>query len=165
MKIVAILILYATVLFIAWWHKRKLDTAERKTFIVIYLMYAISIFFINYLGYVIGVFSYLPWFPNNFLHTFVWIGIVLTYLFMAIRKEHMVVQFMAFAAFSLVIRYAEYKIFGVWDGQGTLYESYGTDAYIALWSYVDGFYSIATFLLLRILKKWIPGLIDIPPGN
>ena len=165
MKIVAILILYASVLLVAWWHKRKLDAAERKTFVVIYLVWAISIFFINYLGYVIGVFSYLPWFPNNFLHTFVWIGISLSYLFMAIRKEHIVVQFMAFALFSLVIRYAEYKIFGVWNGDHFLFVVEGVDAYIIGWSYVDGFYSPATFILLRILKKWIPGLIDIPPGN
>ena len=165
MDIVAILLLYASVLFVAWWHKRKLDAAERKTFLVIYLVWAISIFFINYLGYLVGIFSFLPWFPNNFLHTFVWIGISLTYLFLAIREENIVVQFMAFAVFSLVIRYAEYRIFGVWDGDHFLFAVDGTDAYIIGWSFVDGFYPMATFLLLRLLKKWINGLIDIPPGN
>ena len=157
-KILVVLVVYALVFLVAWYNKKKLDAAEKKTFWVLYFLWSITIFIVNYLGYLIGIFSFLPW-VNNFLHTFVWIGITLSYLFLAVRHEHIVVQFMAFAAFSLVVRVAEYNLFGVWDLDHFLFAFRGTDAYIVGWSAVDGFYPIATFLVLRLFSKWISGLI------
>ncbi len=161
MNILTILLLYALIFLVAWYDKRTLDAAEKKTFWVLFPFWAVTIFVANYLGYLLGILAFLPWFPNNFLHTFAWIGIVLTYLFLAVRNQHLVVQFMAFAAFSLVVRYAEYKLFGVWDLDHFLFVFPGTDAFIIGWSFVDGVYPIVTFLVLRLFAKVIPGLISV----
>lgn len=160
-KILVVLVLYAFIFLVVWYDKKKLDAAEKKTFWVFYFFWSITIFIANYLGYLIGVFSFLPWFPNNFLHTFAWIGIVLTWMFLALRHHHVVVQFMAFAGFSLVVRVSEYNLFGVWDLDHFLFVFQGTDAYIIGWSVVDGLYPIAAFLVLHVFRKFISGLI--PP--
>ena len=159
MKVLIILFLYIFVFIVAWYDKRKLDASERKTFWLLYFFWSPVIFIANYVGYLLGLFSFLPWWPNNFLHTFVWIGVCLTYLFLSLYKEHMVVQFMAFSLFSLVVRYAEFKIFGVWELDHFLHVFKGNDAYIIGWSFIDGLYSIVTFLVLKILSKWVKGLI------
>jgi len=157
-RLLAILLVYAAIFLVAWYDKKKLDTAERRTFWFLYLFYAVTIFIVNYLGYLVGIFSFLPWL-NSFLHTFVWIGIVLSYLFVAIYKEPIAVQFLAFAFLSLAVRYSEYKLFGVWNHDHFLYLFRGTDAYILGWSFVDGFYSVATFPLLKLVSRKIPGLV------
>ena len=154
-----LLILYGLIFLAAWYDKRKLDATERKTFWVFYFFWSITVFIINYLGSLIGVFSFLPWL-NNFLHTFVWIGVVLTWMFLAIRHLHFAVQFMAFALFSLVVRYSEYKLFGVWDHDHFLFAFRGTDAYILGWSFIDGFYPVGAFILLALLRKRVPGLVS-----
>lgn len=158
MNVVAILVLYALIFLAAWYDKRTLNPAERKTFWVFYFFWSITVFIINYLGYLIGVFSFLPWL-NNFLHTFVWIGITLTWLFLALREKHFIVQFMAFSSLSLVVRYSEYKIFGVWELDHFLFTVQGTDAYIIGWSFIDGFYPLGAFLVLRLFSKRIDGLV------
>ena len=158
-NVLALLVLYGLIFLIAWYDKKKLDATEKKTFWLFYFFWSITIFIANYVGYLTGIFSFLPWL-NNFLHTFLWIGVVLTYLFLAVRNEHIAVQFMAFALFSLVVRYSEYKLFGVWDHDHFLYTFRGIDAYILGWSFVDGFYPIAAFLVLSLFSKKIDGLIE-----
>lgn len=161
-KILATLVLYGLVWLIAWYDKPRLNAAERKTFWLFYFFWSTTIFIVNYLGYLIGIFSFLPWWPNNFLHTFVWIGVSLTWLFLALRESHIVVQFMAFALLSLAIRYAEYNLFGVWDLDNFLRLFKGTNAYIVGWSFVDGFYPVAAFLLLKLCSRWMSGLVGLP---
>src|SRR5712691_971940 len=151
-RLLAILLLYAAIFLVAWYDKRKLDDAERRTFRLLWLFWSVTIFFANYIGYLVGIFSFLPWL-NNFLHTFVWIGIVLSYLFVSIYKESVVFQFLAFAFLSLAVRYSEYKLFDVWNHDHFLFLFRGNDAYILGWSFVDGFYSIATFLLLKLFSR------------
>lgn len=163
-RIIALLLLYGLIFLVAWYDRRTLDAAEKKTFRVFWLFWSVTIFVVNYLGYLIGVFSFLPWL-NNFLHTFVWIGVVLTYLFLAVRREHIVVQFLAFAGFSLAVRYAEHKLFDVWNHDHFLYLFRGTEAYILGWSFIDGFYPIAAFLVLRLLAKGVSGLVVPGPAT
>ena len=160
-NIFAILLLYGLVYFVVW-HGRtnKLDQAERKTYGILAAFWGITIFFVNYLGYLIGILGFLPWWPNNVLHAFIWVGLCLPYMFLAIRQEHPVVQFMAYGSFSLVIRYAEYNLFGVWDFDHLLFLFPGTDAYIVGWSFFDGGFGIATTFLLRLFRPHIHGLID-----
>ncbi len=164
MNILTVLVLYLIVFVVVWYDKRKLDASERKTFLVLYFFWSILIFIANYVGYLLGILSFLPWWPNNFLHTFVWIGVCLTYLFLALRQQHQVVQFMAFASFSLVVRYAEFKIFGVWEMDHFLHVIRGNDAYIIGWSFIDGFFGVVTMLVLKLFSKWIDGLVVVS-GN
>ena len=158
MKYLVILVLYFLVFIVAWFDKRKLDGSERKTFLMLFLVWSVTIFIANYLGYKMGILSFMPW-VNNFLHAFVWIGVCLSYMFLALRKQHIITQFMAYASFSLVIRYTEYKIFGVWEHDNCLNAVQGTDAYIIGWSFIDGGYGIVTILLLKLLSKKIRGLV------
>ncbi|MGH8621423.1 MAG: hypothetical protein ACRET3_04720, partial [Burkholderiales bacterium] len=150
------------IFLVAWYHKRKPDPVEKKTFWVLWAFWAPTIFVMNFIGYKLGILSFLPWL-NNFLHTFLWIGITLSWLFIAVYREHMVLQFLAFALFSLVVRYAEYNLYGIWELDHFLKVFPGTHAYIVGWSFVDGFYSIVTFLVLRLLSKKVAGLI-VEPG-
>jgi hypothetical protein len=159
-KIFAILMLYGLVFFVVWHARPALDRAERKTYWILAAFWGITIFFVNYLGYLMGILGFLPWWPNNALHAFVWVGLCLPYMFLAIRKEHPVIQFMAYSGFSLVIRYAEYNLFGVWDFGHLLYLFPGTDAYIIGWSFFDGGFGIATTFLLRRFGPHIGGFID-----
>ena len=59
--------------------------------------------------------SFLPW-VTNFLHTFVWIGICLTIVYIGVREvAPMWAQFLVYFAFSLVVKYAEQALFGTWE--------------------------------------------------
>jgi hypothetical protein len=81
-------------------------------------------------------------------------------MFIAIRHQHPVLQFMAYGGFSLIIRYAEYNLFGVWDFAHLLFLFPGTHAYIVGWSFFDGGFGIATGFLLRWFGPHINGVID-----
>ena len=91
------------------------EPRERRTFAAIALVWGPSVFVANWLLYQAGAMSFLPW-VNNFLHTFVWIGFCLTWLYLGVReRESLFVQCVIFATFSLVVKYAEQKLFGTWD--------------------------------------------------
>jgi len=162
-KIGILLAFYFLLFMVIRLNKRKVEPGERKTFLVLYLLWSTSMFIANYVGYLLGIMSYLPWWPNNFLHTFVWIGICLTFLYLAIRHQPMHMQVIAFVVFSLIVKYAEQKIFGVWEMEHFLYIFKGNDAYIIGWSLVDGLYPPLSFLILKLLSKRLKGLEVVAP--
>ncbi|MFQ5675768.1 MAG: hypothetical protein ACE5G1_07730 [bacterium] len=157
----AVVVFYAALFVIIRIHKKKIERVETKTFFMIAFMWAVSTFVANYLLFLIGLMSFLPWI-NNFLHTFVWIGVCLTFLYLGIREdESMPVQIVAFATFSLIVKYAENLLFGTWDHGHFFYVFKGKTAYILGWSLADGLYPVLTLYGLRILRKFIPGLIAL----
>jgi hypothetical protein len=88
-------------------NKKHLTGNEKDTFLFIGLTWAIAVFLGNYAFYRIGLMSFLPWL-NNFMHTFLWIGLCLSYLYLSIRdQEPMLLQCLQFSTFSLVVKYAE----------------------------------------------------------
>lgn len=162
-KVAVLLMLYASVFGVAWYDKRTLDAEERKTFWVLWGIWSVAVLLINYLGALLGVITFIPWL-NNVLHAFVWVGVVLTYLFLAVRHLPIAVQFMAFAFFSLVVRLGEFALFGVWDHPHFLWAFRGTEASLLGWSFVDGFIPLIDLALLAVLRKKVPGLIRGPGG-
>ncbi|HET7051249.1 MAG TPA: hypothetical protein VFI54_23485 [Solirubrobacteraceae bacterium] len=159
-RVLAVLAFYGAIFLVAYGYRRSIEPVERKTFVAIGLVWAVSVFIANYLLYLVGAMSYLPW-VTNFLHTFVWIGFVLTWLYFGVReKENLAVQCVLFTFFSLVVKYWEQQVFGTWGHDG-FFGIDGNTAYILGWSIADGTYPVLTLLVLRLAAKRIPGLVAI----
>jgi hypothetical protein len=120
----------------------------------------VSVFIANYLLYRAGVMSFLPW-VNNFMHTFIWIGLCLTFLYLGVREtESLWAQCVVFATFSLIVKYAEQRLFGTWDMHHFFFHSlHGNGAYVMGWSLADGTYPILTLIGLRLVARRVPGLV------
>ena len=159
-RVLAVLALYAAIYVVIRTIARGgIPKAERKTAWVIGLSWAVSVFIANFLLYRAGVMSFLPW-PNNFLHTFVWIGFCLTPLYLGVREETpMASQFVIFATFSLVVKYAEQMLFGTWDLDHFFHIFRGNASYVLGWSIADGLYPPLTLFGLRLVGKFVPGLV------
>lgn len=159
LRIAGILLFYSALFVIIHMYRGRIDRSETKTFLAIGGAWAVSVFLGNYLLYRAGLMSFLPW-TNNFLHTFIWIGFCLTWLYLAVREDHaLLVQCIAFATFSLVVKYAEQMAFGTWDHSHFFHVFRGNFAYVLGWSLADGLYPPLTLVGLRILGRWVPGLI------
>jgi hypothetical protein len=71
----------------------------------------------------------------------------------------MLTQFTLFATFSLIVKYAERLLFGTWDQPSFLGIIPGNTAYILGWSLADGLYPPLTKYGLRLLARFVPGLV------
>jgi hypothetical protein len=159
LRIAGVLLFYSALFVIIHMYRDRIDRSETKTFLVIGGAWAVVVFLGNYLLYRAGLMSFLPW-TNNFLHTFIWIGFCLTWLYLGVREGHaLLVQCIAFATFSLVVKYAEQMAFGTWDYGHFFHVFRGNFAYVLGWSLADGLYPPLTLVGLRILGRWVPGLI------
>jgi ABC-type transport system involved in cytochrome c biogenesis permease subunit len=159
--VLPLILFYMALFIVIRTHKPWVERRERRTFLVIGGTWAVTVFIANYLLYRAGLMSYLPWL-NNFLHTFAWIGVCLTFLYLGLRESQpMIVQFIAFATFSLIVKYAEHLLLGTWEHDHFFHAFRGNTAYILGWSLADGLYPPLTLYGLRILAKRIPGLIAL----
>lgn len=158
LRVLAVLGVYAVLLLVIWRIRPRVDPVEWRTAVWIGAVWAISVFIANYLLYRAGAMSYLPW-VNNFLHTFIWIGICLTVLYLGVRETTPLwAQFLMFFGFSLVVKYAEQLLFGTWD-HGNFFGIAGNFAYVLGWSLADGTYPVLTRFVLRRAARGIPGLV------
>ena len=158
-RVLGLVALYAGLFLIIRLVKPSIEPGERKTFFTIGGIWAVAVFIANYLLYRAGMMSFLPWL-NNFMHTFLWIGICLSLLYLGVREDQpMAVQFVVFATFSLVVKYAEQLLFGTWELDHFFHVLRGNFAYVLGWSLADGLYPPLTFYGLRLLGRLIPGLI------
>lgn len=158
-RVLALLALYGGLFVIIRVVKPAIAPAERKTFYVIGGTWAVAVFGANYLLYRAGLMSFLPWL-DNFLHTFVWIGVCLSLLYLGVREDQaMPVQCIVFATFSLIVKYAEQLLFGTWEFDHFFHVLHGNVAYVVGWSLADGLYPVLTFYGLRLLGRWVAGLI------
>jgi hypothetical protein len=159
LRVVGALLFYTGIFVIIRRYKRRIEPDERKTFVAVGLVWAVSVFIANYLLYKAGVMSFLPW-VTNFLHTFIWIGLCLTWLYLGIRDdEPLVVQCIVFGVLSLIVKYAEQKLFGTWDKDHFFFDDLsGNGTYVLGWSLADATYPILTLFGLRFASRFIPGL-------
>lgn len=105
--------------------------------------------------------SFLPW-VTNVMHTFVWIGFCLTWLYLGVRDTRSVLtQVILFTTFSLIVKYAEHILCGTWDNDNFFHVFDGNGAYIMGWSLADGLYPLITLYGLRLAARRIPGLVVI----
>ena len=159
LRVLAIVLFYAALLTIIRLTKPSIAAEERRTAIAIGLAWAAPVFVANYLLYRADLMSFLPWI-TNFLHTFVWIGVILTFLYLGVRSnQSMFTQIVLFTTFSLIVKYAEQILFGTWDQDNFFHVFHGNGAYVIGWSLADGTYPIITLFGLRLASRWIPGLL------
>jgi hypothetical protein len=96
---------------------------------------------------------------TNFLHSFLWIGICLSWLYLGVREDQPIaVQILLFTTFSIIVKYAEQLAFGTWDLDHFLHVFDGNFAYVLGWSLADGSYPVITLLALRLAAGRIPRL-------
>ena len=117
-------------------------------------------FVANWLLYKAGAMSFLPW-VNNFMHTFLWIGLCLSWLYLGVREtQPLWIQLLLFTTFSLVVKYAEQKLFGTWE-HDNFFGIGGNGAYVLGWSLADGTYPILTLFGIRLAARRLDGLAVI----
>ena len=105
----------------------------------------------NYLFYLLGVMSFLPWL-NNFIHCFLWIGLCLTWLYYISHERPVWELFIHFSFTSFIIKFAENKLLGTWsmDSFMGINNPY---AYLIAMSLVDGFYPIISKWMLNFFAS------------
>jgi hypothetical protein len=160
-RVLAILALYAALFIVITTWRPGIPHAERRTALVIGLSWAIGTFTANFLLFKAGFMSFLPW-ANNFLHTFVWIGLCLTFMYLGLRRtQPLLVQMIVFATFSLVVKYAEQMLFGTWEHGHFFHVLRGNVAYVVGWSIADGLYPPITLFCLRGIARFVKGLVVV----
>jgi hypothetical protein len=149
---------YVVLLPRIWRIKPRIERVDLPTAGAIAVVWAVSVFVANYLLYRAGAMSFLPW-VNNFLHTFIWIGICLTFVYLGVREvAPMWAQFLIFFAFSFAVKYAEQWLFGTWE-HDNFFGIPSNFAYVLGWSLADGTYPVLTRFVLRHVARGVPGLV------
>jgi hypothetical protein len=129
----------------------------RRSFMVLYVVWALGIFVGNYLFFLLGIMSFIPWL-NNFIHAFIWIGLCLGFLYAIGHERPLWQQLVLFAVYSFVVKVTENYVLGSWDLNHFFFVD-GNLAYILGWSLVDAAYPLGSFAVLSIASRFISGLI------
>jgi len=157
-RIALILLFYAALFVVISISGRTLTKDERKTFLLLCGAGFSIAFITNFLLFKIGAMTFLPWI-NNFLHSFFWIGLGFPWLYFATRGRSPLVVFITFTTLSLVVKYIEQLLFGTWDGPNFLHIIPGNLGYILGWSLVDGCLPFVMSIGLKLLSRFVPGLL------
>jgi hypothetical protein len=157
-RIGLLLVFYAMLGAVISLHGRRLTSDERKTFLLLWgAGFSIAIV-ANYLLFLAGAMTFLPWI-NNFLHTFLWIGLGFPYLYFGTRGRSPIIVFAVFCVLSLIVKYAEQLLFGTWEGTSFLGIIPGNLGYILGWSVMDGTMPFVISFGLPLVGKIVPGLV------
>lgn len=151
-----VLLMYGLFFIVMRYANRNVELNFRKTFWVLYFGWSVLVFIGNFLFYTWGFMSFLPW-VNNFLHTFVWIGFCLGFLYAGCHERPLWEQFVLFMVFSLVVKAFEHDLLGTWE-LDHFFWFHGNHAYIVGWSMMDGLYPVISSAVLHLLSKFIDGI-------
>jgi hypothetical protein len=152
-----LLLFYGAMLVLMRYGRRRLDPAFRRSYVALLIGWGIGTFIANFLLFRAGVMSFLPWL-NNAMHTFVWIGGCLGFLYAGAHRRPMVEQFALFAIFSFLVKHAEHSLLGTWE-LGHFFGIPSNAAYIIGWSLADGLYPVLSMLGLKLLSNVVSGLV------
>lgn len=152
-----VLLIYAGLWIAMRQPERTVDPAFRKSFMVLYVVWTIGIFTGNYLFYRLNIMSFTPWL-NNVVHSFIWIGLCLTFLYAVSYKRPLWEQLVLFVIFSFVVKLTEHVILGTWEFDHFFFIE-GNLAYIIGWSIVDAAYPIGSPIALYIASRFITGVV------
>jgi hypothetical protein len=127
------------------------DDARTRLFLGV--GWGVGTFFGNWGLAAIGAMSWLPW-QNNLIHTVVWIGFCLSWLYLGVRfSRSLLFQCAVFAAASLVVKVVERTVLGTWEHGHFLWVFPGNAAYVAGWSLMDGLYPPLSLFALRLAGR------------
>lgn len=146
-----VILLYGFMFLLIRFSKPKLELNYRANFVFLFLLWAFLMFTGNYLFYRLGVMAFLPWL-NNLLHSVLWVGICLGWLYYCARERPLWEQFTLFAFTSFIVKIAENALLGTWNLDRYL----GVEspyAYIVAMSIVDGFYPVISRWVLRWMSR------------
>jgi hypothetical protein len=161
LRVLGVLAFYAAMFVVIRLSRERIEPWETRTFAAIAVVWALPVFIANYLLHLAGVMSFLPW-VNNFMHSVLWIGLCLTWLYLGVREtQPLALQIVLFTTFSLVVKYAEQKLFGTWDMGDFFGVLHGNGWYVMGWSLADGTYPVLTLLGVRLAARRIPALAVI----
>jgi hypothetical protein len=131
---------------------RRIEQSFRTSFTYLLVGWSIGTFVANYLLLRVGVMSFLPWL-NNFMHTFIWIGLCLGFLYAGAHRKPFLEQFALFAIYSLIVKLAEHAVLGSWE-HDHFFGIPGNAAYIIGWSLMDGLYPLVSMFGLRLVARF-----------
>lgn len=146
-----VLLIYGLMFLLIRYPKPKLELNYQANYVFLVLLWAFLMFTGNYLFYRLGVMAFLPWL-NNLLHSCVWVGLCLGWLYYCTHERPMWEQFVLFSFTSFIIKMTENMVLGAWA-----MESYfgikNPYAYLVAMSIVDGFYPIISNWIIKALGK------------
>ena len=152
-----VLIMYGLLFLVMRYANEKIELNFRKTYWVLYIGWSLAMFAGNYFFFSVNLMSFLPWL-NDFIHSFIWIGFCLGFLYAGCYKRPMWEQMFLCAFFSFIVKMTEHWVLGTWDKSDFLF-FHGWFPYVISMSLVDGLYPILSKWGLKLLSKWIPGLV------
>lgn len=136
--------------------QRTVELSFRRSFTVLALIYGPAVFVANWLLYRAGWMSFLPW-VNNAMHTCLWIGLGLMFLYAGSRRRPALEQFALFAIYSFLVKEAEHAILGTWERDG-FFNFGGQFAYRVGWSLLDGLLPFLTAIGLPFVGRFVSGI-------
>lgn len=154
---ILILLVYAGLFIAMRQGGTRIEPEFRRSFIVLYVVWAFGIFIGNYLFFLLGVMSFIPWL-NNFIHSFIWIGLCLGFLYAISYKRPLWEQLILFTIYSLVVKFTENKVLGSWEF-GRFFFIEGNLAYIIGWSIVDALYPVGSAIVLMLVARFVKNVV------
>jgi len=159
---VMVLVMYGALFLLMRYGNARIEPEFRKTFWMLGVVWSVTTFVGNFLLFRAGVMSFLPWL-NNFLHTFLWIGLGLGFLYAGTYRRPLWEQYLLFAIFSLLAKAFEFDFLHSWDFDHFFFLPGGHRIYILGWSLADGLYPVLSAIGLRIAARAVKGLVV--PGD
>lgn len=154
---IIVLLVYAALFVLMRYAHPVVELNFRTTFRVLYVGWGFGVFIGNYLFYLLGIMSFLPW-VNNALHTLVWIGLCLGFLYAGCHTHPMPEQIALFFLFSLFVKWTERTVLGTWE-LNHFFFVHGNLAYLLGWSLLDGLYPLISIAGLKVVSRFVDGVV------
>ena len=110
----SVLIVYGLMWLLIRYPKPRIELNFQSSYVLLALFWGPLMFVGNYLGYLSGTMSFLPWI-NNFTHSFIWVGLALSWLYYCTKEQSMVTQFIFASWTSFIVKVSEHLILGTWS--------------------------------------------------
>jgi hypothetical protein len=146
-----VLLIYGLMFLLIRFPKPKLELNYTANYIFLFALWAFLMFSGNYLFYRLGLIAFLPWL-NNLLHSVIWVGACLGWLYYCTHERPLWEQFVLFAFTSFLIKMAENMLLGTWHMESYFGIS-NRYAYLIVMSLVDGFYPLISLWVIRALGR------------
>ena len=146
-----VLLFYGALVVLMRYGNRRVEPEFKRTLWILGVGWAIGTFVGNYLLFRAGFMSFLPWL-NNLIHTVIWIGLCLGFLYAGAHERPWLEQFLLFAIFSFLVKAAEHQLLGTWELDHFFFLK-GNAAYLLGWSAADGLYPTISVAALRLLRR------------
>ena len=148
---------YATMFVLMHYANTRVELNFRKTFRILAIGWGLGVFVGNYAFFRFGIMGFLPWL-NNAFHTFIWIGLCLSFLYAGCYRRPIWEQCALFVIFSFIVKVAERAILETW----VFHHFFGIPgewSYIVGWSLMDGLYPFISIFGLRLAARYTRGVI------